>query len=136
MPRKTKAQEQSNHPRRDEANDSDTLVIFYVGKGGVGKTTLAAATAVRAAELGHRTLVVSTDIAHSLGDILGVELGAEPIPIASNLYAQKINVLEEMRSSWGKVQDLEPGQNPKKRSEPAAALGPEFPSISIARLLS
>jgi arsenite/tail-anchored protein-transporting ATPase len=105
MPRKTKAQGDSNRSQRAGSNDSETRVIFYVGKGGVGKTTLAAATAARAAELGHRTLVVSTDIAHSLGDILGVELGAEPIPIASNLYAQEINVLEEMRSSWGKVQD-------------------------------
>jgi arsenite-transporting ATPase len=79
-------------------------LILYVGKGGVGKTTTAAATAVRAAELGYRTLVVSTDIAHSLGDVLATELGAEPRPVAERFDAQEVNVLEEMRRSWGKVQ--------------------------------
>ena len=79
-------------------------LILYVGKGGVGKTTLAAATSVRAAELGYRTLVVSTDLAHSLGDVFGTELGAEPDTLAPNLYAQEVNVLEEVRRSWGKVQ--------------------------------
>jgi arsenite/tail-anchored protein-transporting ATPase len=53
-------------------------VVLVSGKGGVGKTTVAAATAVRAAELGHRTLVVSLDRAHNLGDVLGVALGAAP----------------------------------------------------------
>ncbi len=80
-------------------------LILYVGKGGAGKTTIAAATAARAAELGHRTLVVSTDIAHSLGDALDVELGSEPRPIADRLDAQEVNVLEEVRLNWGKVQD-------------------------------
>lgn len=82
----------------------ETRLILYVGKGGVGKTTAAAATGVRAAELGHRTLVVSTDIAHSLGDVLDVELGAEPSDLGGGLYAQEINVLEEVRRSWGKIQ--------------------------------
>lgn len=81
-----------------------TRLILYVGKGGVGKTTMAAATAVRAAALGHRTLVVSTDIAHSLGDVLKVELGPDPEEIAANLFAYEVNVLEEARRSWGKVQ--------------------------------
>jgi arsenite/tail-anchored protein-transporting ATPase len=80
-------------------------LILYVGKGGVGKTTLAAATAVRAAALGRRTLVVSTDLAHSLGDVLDVELGDQPRQVAERLEAQEINVLEEVRRSWGKVQD-------------------------------
>ena len=79
-------------------------LILYVGKGGVGKTTMAAATAVRAAELGHRTLVVSTDLAHSLGDVFDLDLEAMPRELAPNLFAQEINVLSEIRESWGSVQ--------------------------------
>ena len=80
-------------------------LILYVGKGGVGKTTLAAATAVRSAELGHRTLVVSTDLAHSLGDVLEAPLDGQPLELMPGLFAQEINVLEEIRRSWGKVQE-------------------------------
>ncbi len=82
-----------------------TRLILYVGKGGVGKTTLAAGTAALAARRGQRTLVVSTDLAHSLGDVLDVPLSAEPRTIADRLEAQEVNVLEEVRRSWGKVQD-------------------------------
>jgi arsenite-transporting ATPase len=78
-------------------------VILYTGKGGVGKTTVAAATALRCAQLGHRTLVVSTDAAHSLGDSLDVELGDTPQPIAPNLWAQEINALRELESHWDKI---------------------------------
>ena len=80
-------------------------IILYLGKGGVGKTTIAAATAVHSAELGKRTLVVSTDLAHSLADCLNTPLTSEPKELASNLYAQEVNVLEEMRHGWGKVQE-------------------------------
>lgn len=79
-------------------------IILYLGKGGVGKTTTAAASAIRCADLGYRTLVVSTDIAHSLADSLDVALSAQPIEIAPNLYAQEINVLEEVREHWGEMQ--------------------------------
>jgi arsenite/tail-anchored protein-transporting ATPase len=88
-----------------EAPRGEPRVILYVGKGGVGKTTIAAATAVRAAELGHRTLVVSTDIAHSLGDVLDAKLRAEPMELRDRLAAQEINVLEETRREWGRVHD-------------------------------
>jgi arsenite-transporting ATPase len=80
-------------------------IILYLGKGGVGKTTIAAATAVRSAALGKRTLVVSTDLAHSLADCFNNPLTSEPKELASNLYAQEVNVLEEMRHGWGKVQE-------------------------------
>ncbi len=79
-------------------------IILYLGKGGVGKTTISAATAARSAELGKRTLVVSTDLAHSLADCFDRPLAAEPIEVADHLWAQEVNVLEEMRQQWGKVQ--------------------------------
>lgn len=80
-------------------------IILYLGKGGVGKTTIAAATAVRSAALGKRTLVVSTDLAHSLADCLNTPLTSEPKELVANLWAQEVNVLEEMRHGWGKVQE-------------------------------
>lgn len=79
-------------------------IILYLGKGGVGKTTISAATAVRSAALGKRTLVVSTDLAHSLADCLNKPLTSEPQELAPNLWGQEVNVLDEMRQSWGKVQ--------------------------------
>jgi arsenite-transporting ATPase len=78
-------------------------LILYLGKGGVGKTTTAAATAVRAAELGYRTLVVSTDVAHSLADALDAPLGALPTQLSEKLWGQEINVLEEVREHWGQL---------------------------------
>ncbi|MEI7771581.1 MAG: TRC40/GET3/ArsA family transport-energizing ATPase [Chloroflexales bacterium] len=78
-------------------------LILYLGKGGVGKTTTAAATAVRATELGYRTLVVSTDVAHSLADALDAPLGALPTQLSDKLWGQEINVLEEVREHWGQL---------------------------------
>jgi arsenite/tail-anchored protein-transporting ATPase len=80
-------------------------IILYLGKGGVGKTTIAAATAARSAALGRRTLVVSTDLAHSLADCLNQPLSSEPQEMTRNLWAQEVNVLDEMRQSWGKLQE-------------------------------
>ena len=78
-------------------------IVLNLGKGGVGKTTTSAASAMRAAALGHRTLVVSTDIAHSLADVLDTPLGDEPVRIAQNLWGQEINVVAEMRRHWQEV---------------------------------
>ena len=80
-------------------------IILYLGKGGVGKTTTAAATAARAAEQGYRTLVVSTDVAHSLADALDHPLGSQPTEVTKNLWGQEINVLDEIRRHWGQLQD-------------------------------
>ena len=80
-------------------------LILYLGKGGVGKTTLAAATAARSAQLGHRTLVVSTDLAHSLSDALDRALEAEPRQVGERLWAQEVNVLDEVRTHWAKLQE-------------------------------
>jgi arsenite/tail-anchored protein-transporting ATPase len=78
-------------------------VILYTGKGGVGKTTVAAATAVRCAELGYRTLVVSTDAAHSLADSLDREVGELATEIAPNLWGQEVNALHELESHWERI---------------------------------
>ena len=80
-------------------------IILYLGKGGVGKTTVSAATAVRSAMMGKRTLVVSTDLAHSLADCLNTPLTSEPKELAKNLWAQEVNALDEMRRGWSKLQD-------------------------------
>ena len=79
-------------------------IILYLGKGGVGKTTISAATAVRSAVLGRRTLVVSTDLAHSLADCLQTSLTSEPQALTENLWAQEVNALDEMRRGWSKLQ--------------------------------
>jgi arsenite-transporting ATPase len=80
-------------------------IILYLGKGGVGKTTVSAATAVRSAQQGKRTLAVSTDLAHSLADCLQTNLTSTPREITKNLWAQEVNVLDEMRQGWGKLQE-------------------------------
>ena len=80
-------------------------IILYLGKGGVGKTTVAAATAVRSAELGYRTLVASTDIAHSLADAFDIPLTSKPTEIAPNLWAQEISVVADIHNYWGTIQE-------------------------------
>jgi arsenite-transporting ATPase len=78
--------------------------ILFTGKGGVGKTTLSAATALHSASLGYRTLVISTDIAHSLADVLGVPLANEPHQVGpSNLYAAELDTGEELEHYWGDI---------------------------------
>lgn len=80
-------------------------IILYTGKGGVGKTSVAAATALRCAELGYRTIVLSTDAAHSLADSFDVKIGQEPVEIAPKLNAQEVDVLHQMEKYWGRVQE-------------------------------
>jgi len=79
-------------------------VIVHTGKGGVGKTSISAATALRCAELGLKTIVISTDTAHSLGDSLEREIGPEPIEIQPNLWAQEIDTRYSMDKYWGRIQ--------------------------------
>jgi arsenite/tail-anchored protein-transporting ATPase len=80
-------------------------VLLFTGKGGVGKTTVAAATAVRAAASGQRTLVMSTDPAHSLGDSFEVEIGSDPTQISDLLWAQQIDAQERLEDNWREIQD-------------------------------
>jgi len=80
-----------------------TRIILYTGKGGVGKTTVAAATALQAAKKGNKVLVISTDAAHSLRDVFNQELGPEPVKVAKNVYAQEIDVYYSVDKYWGKL---------------------------------
>lgn len=80
-------------------------VVLITGKGGVGKTTIAAATAIRSAEIGHRTLVMSTDPAHSLADAFQVKLGDTETSVIDNLDAQQIDSQLRLEESWGPVRD-------------------------------
>ena len=79
-------------------------IIVYTGKGGVGKTSVAAATAALSAQRGYKTIVVSTDIAHSLADSFDRPLGAEPVQIAPNLWGQESDVYHNVRKYWGTIQ--------------------------------
>jgi arsenite/tail-anchored protein-transporting ATPase len=79
--------------------------ILYTGKGGVGKTSVAAATARRCAAAGQRTLVLSTDPAHSLADSLGAPVGSEPTPVSERLWAHQVQAQEELERNWSGVQD-------------------------------
>jgi arsenite-transporting ATPase len=80
-------------------------ILLYTGKGGVGKTSLAAASALLLAERGYRTIVLSTDIAHSQGDAFDIPLGAEPTEIAPNLWGQEPDVYYNIARYWHTIQD-------------------------------
>lgn len=80
-------------------------IIVHTGKGGVGKTSTSAATAVRCAELGLKTIVLSTDTAHSLGDALDTKIGPEAVEIAENLFAQEIDARYSMEKFWSRIQN-------------------------------
>ncbi len=78
-------------------------VLLFTGKGGVGKTTTAAATALHLAAQGLRVVVTSADPAHSLADSLGGELGSEPVQVASGCWAQQLDARERLEENWGEI---------------------------------
>ena len=78
-------------------------VLLMTGKGGVGKTSVAAATGLRCAELGYKTLVLSTDPAHSLADSFDQELGHDPRLVQPNLWGAELDALMELEGNWGAV---------------------------------
>ncbi len=80
-------------------------VIIYTGKGGVGKTSMAAATACRIAESGKKVMIMSTDQAHSLGDAFDLMIKSEPTYVTENLYALEIDTVAESEKSWGNLKD-------------------------------
>lgn len=79
-------------------------IIVHTGKGGVGKTSISAATALRCAEMGLKTIVISTDTAHSLADSLDAKIGPEPVNIYPNLWAQEVDARYSMDKYWGLFQ--------------------------------
>ncbi|MEZ2229121.1 MAG: TRC40/GET3/ArsA family transport-energizing ATPase [Microcoleus sp.] len=78
-------------------------LILMTGKGGVGKTSVAAATGLRCAELGYKTLVLSTDPAHSLADSFDMELGHDSRQVKPNLWGAELDALRELEGNWGAV---------------------------------
>ena len=78
-------------------------ILTFTGKGGVGKTSVSAATAVRLSELGYRTLILSTDPAHSLSDSFNLPLGSEPTKIKENLHAIEVNPYVDLKQNWHAV---------------------------------
>lgn len=81
-------------------------ILLFTGKGGVGKSTVSAGTAAMSAARGLRTLVLSTDAAHSLGDAFGVDgaLGSEPVQVTEHLYVQHVDAQRRFEESWAEVQ--------------------------------
>ena len=79
-------------------------ILLFTGKGGVGKSTIAAGTAALAAASGKRTLVLSTDAAHSLADAFGTPVGSEPTPVADNLFVQQVDAQLRFEQSWSEIQ--------------------------------
>jgi len=84
-------------------------ILFFAGKGGVGKMSLSAATGIKAAESGRRTVILSLDVAHSLADIFDLEQAlldqnqGRPVPVAPNLHIQELDIQEEIRTNWGDI---------------------------------
>jgi arsenite-transporting ATPase len=97
------------HPHRAPHQDRSVRILLFSGKGGVGKTSLAAATGLRLAAAGHRTLVMSVDPAHSLSDAFDLQSDlfsratADPYPVAERLHVQEVNIQTEIRRHWQEV---------------------------------
>lgn len=79
-------------------------IVLFTGKGGVGKTTIASATALRIAGTGRKTLLMSTDPAHSVADALGTELSPEPTEVVSNLWAEQLDPQQRLEENWREIQ--------------------------------
>jgi arsenite/tail-anchored protein-transporting ATPase len=84
---------------------TEPRILLFTGKGGVGKTTVAAATALKAADSGLRTIVLSTDPAHSLADAFDVALDSAARRITDTLYGQQLDATERLEDTWGDIQE-------------------------------
>jgi arsenite-transporting ATPase len=89
-----------------DADSGLPRILLFTGKGGVGKTTCAAATALRAARDGMKTLILSSDPAHSLADAVDEPLGPEPTEIVDRLFAQEVDLYYSMKKYWGNMREL------------------------------
>ena len=84
-------------------------IIFFAGKGGTGKTSVASATGIKSAEAGHRTVIMSLDVAHSLSDIFDLDRKlldqnkGKPVKLGENLWIQELDIQEEIRKNWGDI---------------------------------
>ncbi|HET9500357.1 MAG TPA: ArsA family ATPase [Marmoricola sp.] len=87
----------------DSPPGGGTRIVLFTGKGGVGKTTSAAGTATLAAARGLRTLVLSTDAAHSLGDAFGEPVGAEPVEVTPGVWVHQVDAQRRFELSWGEI---------------------------------
>ena len=94
----------SNTPKENPL--PDVRVILFTGKGGVGKTSVAAATSVLSSKLDHGTLIMSTDAAHSLSDSFDMRIGSEPTQIKKNLWGVEIDINEQVSRHWGSIHDF------------------------------
>ncbi|MEM0073346.1 MAG: ArsA family ATPase [Thermoplasmatales archaeon] len=96
-------------------------ILLYTGKGGVGKTSIAAATSAFLAARGKKTLVISTDPAHSLGDAFGYEIGPRPTKLADNLYGQEVSVNEAINTHWKELKGYLTGLFQTQGLDPVSA---------------
>jgi arsenite/tail-anchored protein-transporting ATPase len=80
-------------------------IVLFTGKGGVGKTTIASATALRIAARGRKTLIMSTDPAHSLADAFDADLSDEPREIVRNLWAEQLDAQQRLEENWREIRD-------------------------------
>ena len=84
-------------------------IIFFAGKGGTGKTSVASATGIKSSEAGHRTVIMSLDVAHSLSDIFDLDRKlldqnkGKPVKLGENLWIQELDIQEEIRKNWGDI---------------------------------
>ena len=119
----------------------DAPIVFFGGKGGVGKTTMAAAHALRLADEGRRTLLVSTDPAHSLGDALALPLGDRPVQVGENLWAREPDADAALRRRVRQIGDDASAALPREilpavtRHLDHAAAGPGMAESALADLL-
>nr|WP_275040592.1 ArsA family ATPase [Nocardiopsis alkaliphila] len=127
--------------RKDTIPLGDAAIVFFGGKGGVGKTTMAAAHALRFADQGLRTLLISTDPAHSLGDALAMPLGDKPVQVTERLWAREPDADAALRRRVRRIGDDAAQALPREilpavsRHLEHAAAGPGMAESALADLL-